>query len=413
MHVLVVGSGAREHALAWRLELDGADVTVAPGNGGTRQQANIDVLDFGALALFAREHDVDLTIVGPEVPLAAGLVDHFEREGLKVFGPSQAAARLESSKSWAKAFLLRHGIPTGRAATVATEAAALEEIERFGLPVAIKADGLAAGKGVHVAHRPEDVDFAIDQLFHKKAVGSASETVLIEEFLDGEELSVLAFTDGERLAIMPPARDYKRLLDGDRGPNTGGMGGYTWPEYARPSLLEDVEHRVLRPTLDGMAREGTPYRGVLYAGLMITRDGPKVIEFNCRFGDPEAQLILPLLDCSLLDVCRSVADGRLEPSAVGWKDGRTYGVVLASAGYPEAPRLGDAISGLEEAPEDVQVFHAGTSVRDGSVVTAGGRVLALVSRSRGQVYAAAERVRFDGKQYRRDIAAEAPVLAGR
>jgi phosphoribosylamine--glycine ligase len=386
-------------------------VVVAPGNGGTPKNTPIQVLDFDALARFAQEQRVDLTIVGPEAPLAAGIVDHFEHEGLKIFGPTQTAAQLESSKAWAKDFLIRHAIPTGRAEVVDSEVGAAQAIERFGLPVAIKADGLAAGKGVHVAFTPGNVDHALNQLFRTRSVGAASERVLIEEFLGGQELSVLVFTDGERLAIMPPARDYKRLLDGDRGPNTGGMGGYTWPAYATPELLNEVERTILQPTLEGMAAEGTPYRGVLYAGLMLTDSGPKVIEFNCRFGDPEGQLILPLLETNLVETCEAVIAGALNPEQVRWQSGRTYGVVLASADYPDAPRLGDPIEGLDEVGDAVQVFHAGTAINNGRTVTAGGRVLSLVSASRHAVYEAAERVRFAGKQYRNDVAAEAAVVS--
>jgi phosphoribosylamine---glycine ligase len=411
--VLVVGSGAREHALAWQLAREGADVVVAPGNGGTPRTAPIAVTDVDALVVFARAERVDLTIVGPEVPLAAGIVDSFQAERLTVFGPTQAAARLESSKAWAKDFLVRHAIPTGRAEVVQDAAGAWREIERFGLPVAIKADGLAAGKGVFVAHTPAQVESALDQLFTQKVLGNASERVLIEEFLEGEELSVLAFSDGERLASMPPARDYKRLLDGDRGPNTGGMGGFTWPSYATPELLGDVERTILRPTLDGMAAEGAPYRGVLYAGLMLTRSGPKVIEFNCRFGDPEAQLILPLLDSSLVDICAAAIEGRLDSEQVRWRPGRTYGVVLAAPGYPDAPRLGDPIEQLDAVRDDVQVFHAGSRLDNGVLRTAGGRVLTLVSESRQAVYRAAEAIQFDGKQFRTDIAASEAVVASR
>jgi phosphoribosylamine--glycine ligase len=279
----------------------------------------------------------------------------------------------------------------------------------MGLPLVLKADGLAAGKGVFVVSSPEEVDAALEQLFGQ-LVGAA-EHVLVEELLVGPELSVLAFADGERLAVMPPARDYKRLLDDDGGPNTGGMGGYTWPSYATSFLLEDVEQRILRPTLAGMAAEGYPYRGVLYAGLMLTADGPKVLEYNCRFGDPECQLILPLLSSSLFDTCLSVSSGALRPSDVRWKNGRTYGVVLAAAGYPEAPRLGEAISGLHELSDGVMAFHAGTRIEEdgdlsdenGRLITSGGRVLTLVGSDRGAVYAAAETIAFGGKQFRRDI----------
>jgi phosphoribosylamine--glycine ligase len=279
-----------------------------------------------------------------------------------------------------------------------------------GLPVVLKADGLAAGKGVFVVSSPEEVDAALAQLFGGP-FGAAAEHVLVEELLAGPELSVLAFADGERLAVMPPARDYKRLLDDDRGPNTGGMGGHTWPQYASSTVLDFVEQRVLRPTLAGMAAEGHPYRGVLYAGLMLTADGPKVLEYNCRFGDPECQLILPLLSSSLFETCLSAAEGSLRPSDVRWARGRTYGVVLAAGGYPEAPRLGKAIHGLSEIADGVLAFHAGTRIEDGGdsadksgrLVTSGGRVLTLVGSDRSAVYAAADAIRFAGKQFRSDI----------
>ncbi len=401
MKILVVGSGGREHAIAWHLISEGHDVVLAPGNGGTSPNVSVQALDVNALAELAASQHVDLTVVGPEAPLAAGLVDQFAARGLKTFGPTRAAAQLEWSKAWTKAFLRRHGISTGNAEVVDSESAARRAVTRLGLPVVLKADGLAAGKGVFVLTRGEQVDPALDQLFR---LGEAASTVLVEEYLEGPELSVLAFSDGEHLAVMPPARDYKRLLDGDGGPNTGGMGGYTRPTYATRELLEDVERSVLRPTVDGMLREGNPYRGVLYAGLMLTRHGPKVIEFNCRFGDPECQLILPLLDSPLSDVFTSVAEGTLVPSTIRWHNARTYGVVLAARGYPDAPEAGDPIAGLDELPPDITAFHAGTRrADDGRLLTAGGRVLTLVGRERQRVLEAASMVRFAGKHYRSDI----------
>ncbi|MBV9602073.1 MAG: phosphoribosylamine--glycine ligase [Chloroflexi bacterium] len=410
MKILVVGSGAREHAIAWRLTAEGAIVSVAPGNGGTPGNVPLHALDVAALAEFALRERIDLTIAGPEGPLAAGLVDRFGERGLKAFGPTRDAARLEWSKAWTKDFLRRHSIPTGAAEVVDSEAAARRAIARVGVPVVLKADGLAGGKGVFVVTSTTEVDGMLAQLF---GLGEAASTVLVEEYLEGPELSVLAFTDGLNLAAMPPARDYKRLHDGDRGPNTGGMGGYTWPTYATAALLEEVDQRVLRPTLAGMRSEGHPYRGVLYAGLMLTRDGPKVIEFNCRFGDPECQLILPLLRSGLGDICASVAEAALDPGQVQWRERRTFGVVLAARGYPEAPESGDPIAGLDQLPEAVVAFHAGTRVDEvGNVVTAGGRVLTVVGSERDAVYAAADRLSFDGKQFRRDIGTEVQALVG-
>jgi phosphoribosylamine--glycine ligase len=337
-------------------------------------------------------------------------VDAFVERGLAVFGPTRAAARLEWSKGWAKDFFRRHGIPTAGAEIVGSEAEARRAVVRLGLPIVLKADGLAAGKGVFVVTTPAEVDAALIQLFGH--LGAAAERVLVEECLVGPELSVLAFTDGERLALMPPARDYKRLLDDDGGPNTGGMGGVAWPNYATDGVLDFVEQRVLRPTLAGMAAEGNPYRGVLYAGLMLTSDGPKVLEFNCRFGDPECQLVMPLMASSLVETCAAVAAGSLRPTDVRWAGGRTYGVVLAAGGYPEAPRLGEPITGLDSVSDGVLAFHAGTRVEDGRLLTGGGRVLTLVGSDPRAVYAAAETIAFGGKQFRSDIGrAEANHIA--
>ena len=405
--VLVVGSGGREHALAWRLAHEGVDVRVAPGNGGIAACVPIDVLDISGLAAYAAREQIDLTIVGPEAPLAAGIVDSFVEQQLPIFGPTRAAARLEWSKTFAKAFLERHGIPTARAESVASEAEARQVVARRGLPIVLKADGLASGKGVFVVHTPADLEHALDQLFRQRTLGAAADTVLVEDCLEGPELSVLALSDGERLAVMPPARDYKRLLEDDRGPNTGGMGGMARPRYATAALLADVERHVLRPAIDGMLALGTPYAGVLYAGLILTAQGPMVLEFNCRFGDPETQLLMPLLAGGLFEACAAAAAGALDPAALRWGDAQTYGVVLAAPGYPESPRLGEPIAGLDALSSDVRVFHAGTRRADtGQLVTAGGRVMCLVGEDRASVYAAAEQVAFPGKQFRRDIGVE-------
>jgi phosphoribosylamine--glycine ligase len=386
--------------LAWKLSSD-AEVFVAPGNGGTPNR-----LETTELLEAAAELRVDLTVVGPEAPLADGIVDRFAERGLKAFGPSEAAARLESSKAWAKAFFLRHGIPTATAAVVESDAEVRREAERVGYPVVLKADGLAAGKGVWVVTSAAELQAA---LVARQVLGPAGQRLLVEEFVDGVELSVLAFTDGQRLAIMPPARDYKRVSDGDRGPNTGGMGGYTRPADATRDLLADVEASILWPTIEGMASEGTPYRGVLYAGLMLTWQGPKVLEFNARFGDPEAQLILPLLSSSLVDTCQAVAEGLLSAAPPRWEPHLTCGVVLAAPGYPEHPRLGEPIYGLDRLPPDVLAFHAGTRQTADGLVTSGGRVVTLVAKAatlpdaRERVYAAAPLVQFDGCHYRTDI----------
>ena len=413
MKILVIGSGGREHALAWRFAAEGAHVVVAPGNGGISDSRHVDPANVTDVVRVARAERADLTVIGPEAPLAAGVVDALDAAGLTVFGPTRAAARLEWSKAFAKEFLLRYGIPTARAEIVSDADAARRVIARWGLPIVLKADGLAAGKGVFVASTPGDVDVALLHLFQQRTFGAAADQVVIEECLTGPELSVLALTDGERCLVMPPARDYKRLLDGDRGPNTGGMGGMTWPAYATADVLDEIERDVIRPTLDAMRRGGQPYRGVLYCGLMLTPDGPRVLEFNCRFGDPECQLIVPLMNGSLTDACASVATGQLDSQALSWTSARTYGVVLASAGYPEAPRLGDQVHGLGSVGPEVQVFHAGTT-RDagGEIRTAGGRVLTVVGSDRAAVYRAAETIAFAGKQVRTDIGIDSPIRVG-
>ncbi len=419
MRILVVGSGAREHALAWKLSQSPSveRLFCAPGNAGTAavaQNLPVDAQDVERLRDAAEQLGADLTVVGPEAPLAAGVVDAFEARGLRVFGPTLAAARLEWSKAWTKDFLLRHGVPTGRARVVEDEPAARRALAAFGLPVVVKADGLASGKGVFVCDTADAVEQALGSIFGKRAFGSAGDRVLVEECLVGPELSVLAFADGERFALMPPARDHKRLLDGDRGPNTGGMGAYAPPADATSELLERVARDVIQPTLAGMAAEGHPYHGLLYAGLMLTADGPSVLEFNCRFGDPETQVVLPLLDADLAEVCLAVAERRLDPTAVRWQPGAACGVVLAAAGYPEHPRHSDTIHGLDTLPADVLAFQAGTrpGPEGGLPVTAGGRVLTLVARggtlheARERVYAAVPGVRFAGVQYRSDIGRE-------
>jgi phosphoribosylamine--glycine ligase len=413
--VLVLGGGGREHALVWRLAQEHThQLWCAPGNGGTLTLAEnlpFDPTDPERSLAAAEKVDAELTIVGPEAPLAAGIVDRFQSAGRRILGPTRAAARLETSKVWAKQFLLRHGLPTASAEVASTADQARRAVNRFGLPAVIKADGLAGGKGVFVLARPPEVEAVLELLFERRLLGAAAEQVLVEECLSGPELSLLAWVDGEHLAVMPPARDYKRLLDGNHGPNTGGMGGYTRPVDAPPELLERVERDILRPTVAAMAAGGNPYRGVLYAGLMLTADGPKLLEFNCRLGDPEAQLILPLLRSNLSDLACAVTEGALDRLAVRWRTSVTCGVVLAAPGYPERPRLGSVIRGLERVGEGVLVFHAGTrkAADGGGLVTAGGRVLALVAEAaslaaaRATVYGQAADVHFEGRQLRTDI----------
>ena len=415
MKILVLGGGGREHALVWRLAQEHAHrLWCAPGNAGTLAVAEnlpIDPTDPAQALAAADQVDAELTIVGPEAPLAAGIVDRFQTAGRRILGPTRAAARLETSKVWTKQFLLRHGLPTARAEAVGDASAARAALGRFGLPAVLKADGLAGGKGVFVLTRPPDVDPVLELLFERHMLGAAADQVLVEECLTGPELSLLAWVDGEHLAVMPAARDYKRLLDGNHGPNTGGMGGYTRPVDAPPELLERVERDILRPAVAAIAAEGTPYRGVLYAGLMLTGNGPKLLEFNCRLGDPEAQLILPLLQSKLSELACAVTEGELDRLSVRWRPSVTCGVVLAAPGYPERPRLGGVIRGLERVGEGVLVFHAGTRTapEGGGLVTAGGRVLALVAEAaslpaaRATVYGEAADIHFEGRQLRTDI----------
>ena len=436
IQVLVIGSGGREHALAWALAQSphSGRIFVAPGNAGTTTDlsSNIPIAsdDIPALARFARENAIGLTVVGPEAPLASGIVDAFQAEGLRVFGPTRAAAQLESSKAFAKAFMRQHGIPTGEYAAFADYHAACRYVETsYAAPSAhhpsscvVKADGLAAGKGVVVCDDASEALDALKRIMVDREFGAAGDTVVVEERLAGPELSVLAFSDGRTVLPMPPARDHKRVFDGDQGPNTGGMGAYSPVPGVSQALLGEVCRTVLQPAIDGMASRGTPYTGVLYAGLMLTAGGPKVLEFNCRFGDPETQAILPLLiqngegttpPSSLLDILLACTEGRLADIApdVHWHPGACATVVLAAPGYPGSYPKGLPISGLDEtgALQDAMVFHAGTATKDGRIVTNGGRVLAVsaigadLQAALERAYGAARHIRFDGVHYRRDI----------
>jgi phosphoribosylamine--glycine ligase len=436
--VLVVGSGGREHALAWRLAGEGVDVAVAPGNGGAPWAVPIQATDVDGLARFATEQAVSLTIVGPEAPLAAGLVNTFAERGLRAFGPTRAAARLEWSKGWAKEFLRRRGIPTGKAELVDSEAGARRAVGRCGLPVVIKADGLAGGKGVWVAHTRGEVELALDALFRRRTLGAAGEQVLIEEYLDGVEVTVMVFTDGERLAIMPPARDYKRLADGDRGPNTGGMGAYSPVPAAGPDVVAEIVDRAVEPTLAALRDRRVDYRGVLYCGVMLTTDGPKVLEYNIRFGDPEAQVVLPRFGGDFTAFLREAAAGDLR-SEPAWDTRAAVTVVLAAPGYPAAPQTGDPVHGVAEAAAlpGVTVFCAGVgrgpaaapaaapaaypeatpaAGPNANLVTAGGRVLDVtalgddVADARRRAYEAVSLIHWPGMQYRTDIATAAAHL---
>jgi len=416
VRVLIVGSGGREHALAWKLARSPRleRLYAAPGNGGTADVAhNVPIAadDVAGLVAFARREAIDLTVVGPEAPLVAGLVDALAAVGLAAFGPSAAAARLEGSKAFARRFMIEEGIPTVPAAIFRDADAALAYLRQQEPPLVVKASGLAAGKGVLMCDTLEEAEAAVRRMLVQREFGAAGEQVLIEERLTGQEVSLLALSDGQTVLPLLPAQDYKRALDGDRGPNTGGMGGYAPSPHLTPALVDEIVARVLRPAVDGMRRRGTPYRGVLYAGLMLTAHGPRVLEFNCRFGDPETQMLLPLLESDLLEALLACVQGRLAETSLRWRPGYNVGVVLASSGYPGAYEKGQPIEGLEQAAEIADViFHAGTARQGGQLVTAGGRVLVVnavaptLAEARARAYAAVERIRFAGMQFRRDIA---------
>lgn len=418
MRILIIGNGGREHALAWLLSQSPQVSTlyVAPGNGGTEtvpktRNVPIGATDLPALRDFAQAEAIDLTVVGPEAPLVAGIVDHFDAAGLAIFGPSQAAAQLEGSKAFAKEFMQRHGIPTGRAAIFSDFDDAMRYLrDQDDVPV-VKASGLAAGKGVILPDTMEGAAAAVQALLLDRRFGDASDTVLLEERLEGPELSVFAFCDGERALVIPTAQDHKRLLDNDRGPNTGGMGAFSPSPLATPEIMARVEAEILQPTLAGMAAEGTPYKGVLYAGLMLTQQGPKVIEFNCRLGDPETQAVLPLLQSDGLELFLASVAGDLRTVQPRWAAQAALTVVMAAPGYPEAYDTGVEITGIEEAAATgCLVFHAGTKVIDGRLVTAGGRVLAItglgatLAEAAQSTYQGVATIEFNGAHYRKDIA---------
>lgn len=417
MRVLVVGSGAREHAIAWKLRQSTrlSQMFVAPGNAGTAsiaQNLPVPSADVEALAQAAREHRVDLTIVGPEVPLAEGIVDLFRSQGLAVFGPTKAAARIESSKVFSKALMQKHGIPTAEAQVFSSYEAARRYVMKHELPLVVKADGLAAGKGVFVCHSREEALEALHQCMEARAFGSAGDQVLVEECLQGREVSVFAFTDGTHLSPLVAACDYKRVGDGDQGPNTGGMGSYSPPEFLDDDLMEKVNVTVFKPVLKALSDAGTPYRGLLYAGLMIENGEPKVIEFNCRMGDPETQVILPRMESDLLDVIEAVVVGTLAGVTPVWRKEACVGVVMASRGYPGQYQTGKPIRGLERIPPEAVVFHSGTRLEGGVPVTAGGRVLTVTAlgddldEARRRAYSALSHINFEGATFRHDIAAQ-------
>lgn len=414
MKVLIIGSGGREHALAWKVAQSPklTKLYIAPGNPGMAAQGEsvaIPVDDHAGLVALCKEKQIDLAVVGPEAPLAAGLGDDLRAAGFRVFGPSKAAAQIEASKAFSKAFMVRHGIPTARYQAFTDFEVALAYLRSLDYPVVIKASGLAAGKGVIVPETVAEAETALRQVMLAHEFGAAGDEVVIEECMSGPEVSLIAFCDGQVARPMLPAQDHKRVFDGDRGPNTGGMGAYAPVPVCPPALVERLMREILQPAVDGLRAEGRPFVGVLYAGLMLTDDGPRVIEFNCRFGDPETQVLMPLLDADILEIFEACIDGRLAQAELRWKDGACACVVLASGGYPGKHAGGLEISGLDVASTDAYIFHAGTKLLEGKIVTAGGRVLCVsgwgadIRAALAAAYAAAEPVHFDGAHYRKDI----------
>ena len=417
MQVLVIGGGGREHTLVWKLA-QSKKVTklyAAPGNPGMKDLAecvDLDIADLDGLADWAEKHAIDLTVVGPEAPLVAGIVDVFKARGLTIFGPSAKAAEIEGSKIFSKELMEKYGVPTAFFKVCDNLADARAFVEEKGAPIVIKADGLAAGKGVVVARTKDEALAALDEMMGAHKFGSAGNRVVIEEFMEGEEASLLAFTDGKTIVPMLAAQDHKRVNDGDQGPNTGGMGAYCPAPVMTDALKEKTVKEVLRPIVDALAKEGRPYSGCLYAGLMIKGDSVKVVEFNARFGDPETQVVLPLLKSDLAEIMVACANGTLTPDLVEWSDKAAVCVVMASGGYPASYKKGIPITGLKaaNAMDDVVVFHAGTREEDGKILTNGGRVLGVtavaddIPSAQQKAYDAVDKIHFDGAHYRQDIA---------
>ena len=415
MKLLVIGAGGREHALAWKLAQSPRvqKVFVAPGNGGTASEAGVENVPLSGTAQlidFCRREHIYLTVVGPEAPLAEGIVDAFRDAGLKIFGPVRAAAQLESSKDFAKRFMVRHGLPTARHRSFEDAAQAKAYVAEQGAPIVIKADGLAAGKGVVVAATRDEANAAIDAMLSERRFGAAGARVVIEEFLAGEEASFIVMCDGTHVLPLATSQDHKRLRDGDTGPNTGGMGAYSPAPIVTPKIHARVMREIILPAVQGMIQDGHPYVGFLYAGLMIDAAGnPKTLEFNCRLGDPETQPILLRLKSDLLELIERALEGRLEAAEAEWDRRCALGAVLAAANYPDEPRKGDRIEGLPLPAADCRLFHAGTRLEGGALLTNGGRVLCVTAlgdslrMARSRAYEAIERVRFDGMQYRKDI----------
>ncbi|PPC82858.1 MAG: phosphoribosylamine--glycine ligase [Methylotenera sp.] len=415
MKILVIGGGGREHALAWKVShnKEVSRVYVAPGNAGTAlnpDMVNVPITAVDDLVKFAQDEQIYLTIVGPEAPLSQGVVDAFRAAGLKIFGPTKAAAQLESSKDYAKAFMMRHQIPTAAYGTFTDAKLAHDYVKQQGAPIVIKADGLAAGKGVVVAMTEDEAHAAIDAMLEDNKLGAAGARVVIEEFLEGEEASFMVMVDGKNILALATSQDHKRLLDADQGPNTGGMGAYSPAPVVTPAIHAKVMREIIKPTVEGMAKDGIPYTGFLYAGLMISPNGDvKTLEFNCRMGDPETQPIMMRLKSDLVGLMEHAVNGTLDRAEAEWDRRVALGVVMASANYPETPRLGDEITGLTNQVADTHIFHAGTAQKDGKVVTSGGRVLCVtalgetVKFAQQQAYQAMKEIKFDGAQFRSDI----------
>ncbi len=414
MKVLLIGSGGREHAMAWKIAQSPrlTRLYVAPGNAGTAacgENVSLDINDHSTVVRFCEEKQIDLVLVGPEAPLAAGLADSLSANGIRCFGPTRAAAQIEASKVFAKNFMARHNIPTARYATFREFDDAIAYLETVDYPIVIKASGLAAGKGVILPETLNEAKATLGSILVNKTFGEAGNEVVIEERLSGEEVSLMAFTDGKTIVPMLPAQDHKRLLDGDRGPNTGGMGAYAPAPIFTSDLMEEALESVLKPAIDGLRAEGTPFVGILYAGLILTSNGLRVLEFNCRFGDPETQAVLPLLETDLLEITEACVNGNLKDVKIRWKVGAALCVVLASNGYPEKAESGKLVN-FEILPANTICFHAGTKMENGQVITAGGRVFGVTAWSGTLVdsvrsaYDAVEKIHFDGKQYRKDIA---------
>lgn len=415
MNVLVIGSGGREHAIVWKVKQSPLvdDLYAMPGNAGTLGQAanivGISIDEHAKVAAFCKDYGVDLVIVGPEAPLAAGLVDSLSAKGIRCFGPRQAAARIESSKAFAKDFMRRHQIPTARYAIFYDFGDAARFVDSVDYPIVIKASGLAAGKGVILPETMDEAKATLKSILIEKSFGDAGNEVVIEERLTGQEVSLMAFSDGTCVVPMLPAQDHKRLLDGDEGPNTGGMGAYAPAPIFTAALMNEAVELVLKPAVHGLKSEGTPFVGVLYAGLMLTSNGIRVLEFNCRFGDPETQVVLPLLETDLLEIAEACVNGTLQDMDIRWKNGTAVCVVLASKGYPEKVETGKLVK-IEELPEDVVCFHAGTTRYPRQIGTSGGRVLGLTAWANDlesavkKAYSNIGRISFEGMQYRKDIA---------